>query len=102
KNNRDPTAVGVVKNLVGAVAALDGEAVADQGGNHLACRQVAQQRVINTHQSDGDGYARFDGNLHFVGGLVRNMLAMFSHAFNDHADDIVDVLQRFSFGFTPR
>lgn len=98
----DPSPVGMVENLVGAISAINGEPVADEGGHHVVGRQIAQQRVIDAHGLDGDCYTRLDGNLNPIGGLLGDVFAVFDHAFHDHADYFVDVLERFLAGLAPR
>src|SRR6266404_8168843 len=58
--HRDPTAVGVVVVLVGAVLTLQNKSVTHQSRDDFASRQTSEARIVDTHESDGHGDTGID------------------------------------------
>lgn len=97
----DSASVGMVIHLVGTGAAIKGESVADQCRNEFARGEVPKLFVIDGHRLDCDRHAGFDGDFHLVGRLLRERFAVLQHAFHDHVDDLVNVLERFGLRAAP-
>ena len=85
---------------MGPGAAIQSKPVADQCD--LTSSDVPKLSVVDAHGSDGYCDMRFDSNLHLIGWLLRNSLAVLKHALDNHTDDFIDILQRFYLGFAPR
>ena len=95
KDYGDSSPVRMVIDLVGPVATIKREAVADRRGNDFASGDIPQPGVVDTHGSDRDGNARLYGDLHFVGGFLWNAFAVLKDALHNQMDESIDVLHRF-------
>jgi len=51
--------------------------------------------------SDGDGYARLDGDFDFAADRLRQRLIVLDHAFHAEADHLLYVFQRLFTGVAP-
>jgi hypothetical protein len=73
----------MIVDLVGAVAAVISKSIADESRNDFAGGEIPKQAVVEAHESDGDGHARIDRDLHLVGRFLRQSFAVLHHALHD-------------------
>jgi hypothetical protein len=96
-----PAPARVTINPVGPVAAIEGEAVSDQSRNDFASGEITEGCVVDAHGSDSDGYSRFDSDFYVTGGFLWDVFAVLNHALDDHVDERIDLLERFSLRGAP-
>jgi hypothetical protein len=82
-----------VHSRPGCVAAVESKPVVYEGGDHVASREITEQPVVDLHESDGYCDAGFDGHLHLIARLLRDMFPVLKHAFDNHPDNIIDMAQ---------
>jgi len=88
-------------DLVGTVAAVISQSIADQSRDNFAGGEIPEQAVVEAHESDGDGHARIDRDLHLVGRFLRQPFAVFKHALHNHTYKAIDIPERFRLGSSP-
>jgi hypothetical protein len=100
EDDGDSPFVSMVINLVRPAPAIKRKPVPDQRLNHLASGDVTKLSIYR-RRLDGHRHAGLDGNLNLVGRFLRDAFSVLQHAFNDHADHFIDVLERFVLGLAP-
>jgi hypothetical protein len=101
EDNGDSPPVGMVINLVGPVPSIKRKPIPYQGGDDFANCGIPKLSVIDSHDSNGYRYARFNGNLDLIGGLLRDALSVLAHAADDQTDEVIDILDCFVLRLTP-
>jgi len=102
---RYPLPVRVAVTLMRSGLADEIKTIASEGGDEFSGSERPEATVIDGHVLDGDRDAGLLlGNLHHFDGILwtfRQWLSLLDELLDDHANDFIDVAQRF-FSGAPR
>jgi hypothetical protein len=99
---RYPAAIKMPVVLVGARLAIKGEAVSDERGDEFAGGETAESPVVDRHEwldRDSDLWLLRDADL--ADGTFGHRIPVLNKAFENHADDVLKVLDGFLAGVAP-
>ena len=86
---------------MGSGLAVKSEPVPSQRGDEFSGSQTPQERIVERHRLDRDGYAGVFNHLHFVAWAFRYEFPVFAKTLNNHLHDFLQYVEELLPGYHP-